>query len=144
MSIIKAITDWLLADSEVAAIIEDRVTPGQPPDPGSTGAFPHVTVRRVSGEDVMTMDGPTKLRWIRVQIDCWSFRYQDCDLLAEAIRGDETNPKLSGYSGTLGDYTVQGCFFDNETDVPYRPRQNAPVGLSQTALDFIVWYRRAS
>lgn len=140
MSILKSLAAWLKADDDVAGIVGDRVFP-QAGRKGSSGAFPRITYSRVSGKDILSHDGPSGTAWIRVQINCFSYRYDDCDSLANAIRGTRADPKLNGYTGTLGDYTVQGIFFENEVDL-YWPPEMGEEGLHQTAVDFVVWYVR--
>lgn len=47
------------------------------------------------------------------QIACWAERQADAESLAEEVR-----LAISGYSGTMGTYTVQACFITNMSNTP--------------------------
>jgi hypothetical protein len=66
----KYLRDFLLADPDVASLVGDRISPnhaGQRPV-----GVPYAVYHRVSTTRWTTLGGPTNVKKVRIQIDCYA------------------------------------------------------------------------
>lgn len=104
----QALASWLLAQLPVAALLGDRLYPLVLPQ---AGGLPAATWQRIGADIEYDLDGPAGLERPLVQIDCWAASFADARGLAGAIR-----EVLHGYSGPMGDLTVQRVVIEREAD----------------------------
>lgn len=127
----EALIAYLLADSGVAAIADDRVFPGRRPQ---GAGLPNVILQRISGAPEYADDGEAGLAGPRFQIDCWAETYTDAKLLARAVTA-----RISAFAGTMGAIEVQHIELEDERDFPLDAGD--PVARPfRTGLDFLVWH----
>lgn len=149
----KAIVLALKSDQGVARLVRNRVYPAKSPQRRSTtsttdaGAFPHVTVTRISTDRIRTNDGQTGLCQVRLQIDCWGLTYEDAKTVAEKVRVSSNNAqRIDGFKNAVmaGLVTVQGCFLEGDRDTYHPPQHADDVGIHQCGMDAIVAFDETS
>lgn len=80
---VKLITDLLIGDSTVAAVVADRVTPLN----RTTGIQPpSLTVQLISTSPTNTLKGDQKLDLERIQVDSWALTYKAAHDLCDIVR----------------------------------------------------------
>ena len=110
MAIEEALRALLLADSDLTALVEERVYPQQTPE---LGKLPAISYFRVSTPREYTYDAPASetLAHPRFQFDCKANDYPTARETAAALYS-----ALSGYAGTIDDVTIQACFERDSRD----------------------------
>lgn len=126
-----AVIAKLLADSGLAALVDNRIYPVARPQ-GSM--LPAITLQTVSNVPVYTNDGEAGIAEARVQIDCWGATYSSVKTVARAVTAS-----LSAFFGTVDGVAFQNVLLDGERD-SRESGSNAPEYLFRTQLDFRVWY----
>lgn len=118
-----AVRSILLADPTVYEIVGTRI---QPAPLSLQCTYPAISYLKVSNPYSRVAGHP------RIQIDCWSKDWTECQTLAKAV---ET--ALDGYSGTVNGVNIEKIipinsqdFYDNETKL-----YNVPC-------DFFIIYRK--
>lgn len=102
-----------------------------PPLPqGVDGAV--AMLSRQTAERDYTFDGPSGLRTMTVQADCWG---SDVQTSEDAL--EDLTPLLVGHAVTVGDYTVQEFRL---LDDGVGPLYEEEVRLYRTSAVFQVWY----
>lgn len=137
MSIEAAVTAWLSAFPAAQKAVGSRIYPQSLPQGAS---FPALTYYRTSHQSLKSLAGLSGLSQARVSVDCWALNYTDAHALADAIRGNKTNPGLDGYRGTVGGVRIQSCFCTNQMDQIERPVHGDEKGVPHCTLDFELWY----
>lgn len=123
----------LLSSAALAAIVSKRIYWVRA-EQGATP--PRIVLHRISGNRDMHMGGPSGLVESRVQFDCYGTSYLSAKGVARAVEA-----LLSGYSGTAGGTTFDGCFLVAERD-QFEDTETADK-LSRVSLDFIIWHKGA-
>lgn len=112
MSVETGLYSHLVADSDIAALVLNRVYPFRVPQ-GAT--LPALTYQRVSTDRRPSLSGPSTSRVkAYFQIDCYSESVSDVRDLATKVR-----LALDGFKGTLGSETGVGgiiCESEREDD----------------------------
>jgi hypothetical protein len=72
---------------------------------------PSIVYNRISGLGDHSIQAPTGLAQVRMQIDAYAQTQGQADELSRLIK-----ERLDGYSGPMGDVTVQGVFYDTMRD----------------------------
>jgi hypothetical protein len=104
-----ALRQFLLEDSTLTiAVGGERIFPVVLPQ-GVTA--PSVVYKRISGVGDHTIQAPTGLAQVRMQIDAYAQTQSDADELSRLIK-----ERLDGYSGPMGNVQVQGVFYDTMRD----------------------------
>lgn len=114
----------LVNAAPVAAIVGTRVYPLVLPQ---GIADPAITYQYITGQSVITTDGPVGLFVGTVQIGCWAPTYLAADALYETVRAF-----LTSYA----DNTSQGIFIDPRPDF----YDNVAKLFRRTA-DFSIWHK---
>lgn len=122
------LTAFLGSQSEVQALVSDRIHPGRLPDKPT---LPAIVYTVVTNETRFTHDGGLPLRHPLVQLDVWSKRAEEAERVEEAV-----TQALNGYKGPMGDvdYTA-GWYLETSTDI-YEQDTN----LHRISMDFRGWY----
>lgn len=98
----------LLADEDVSALIDDRLSPGFLP-PGES--YPAMTYLLVSNGQVRNTQGSEGMEQARYQINCWASTYKQAKELAAAVKAC-----LDNFRGEMGDTAVHAIFWLDEAD----------------------------
>lgn len=95
------------------------------------GAFPAITITKISGVRGYTFQGPDGWAFPRFQVDCWAKSYADLKNIDGLVRA--VCNLLNGYTGTLHNVYIGSLLLMNERDV-YEP----DAELYRTILEFSV------
>lgn len=109
MTIEVALQQYLRAQPAVAALIANRLYPLLLPQPPV--GWPSVTYSCISRYPERDLSGVIYFT-SRFQFSCWSERYGEAKVTAQAIR-----QALEGYTGPLGEFRVLGATMANEIDL---------------------------
>ena len=105
---------FLLADTDVAAIVATRVHQSSVPE--SVDA-PYIWFTRDRSDGPRCLDnGVARTTEQQFSVECIAESLSTSQALADAV-----SDALDGYRGTFGDSTVKGVFVDDQTD-DYIPR----------------------
>lgn len=134
MSINSGLRTLLLADSNIASVVDTRVYPVQLPQ---NPTLPAVTYLAVSGNREVSNSGAQDYGYKRFQIDAWALTQAAALALADLI-----TTRLVGYSGTFDDdnspatsWTIQGAFFAGEREFyESEPKQY------RVSRDYMIWF----
>lgn len=130
MIIEQAIITALLADSALIAVVGQRIYPVLAPQDIEA---PYVVINKISGPRNHSMGGSSHLVNPRFQFSCFATTYAVAKQVSGLIQ-----TVLQGYSGTLGGVggvAVNGCFYEDETDM-----YEDDTKLFHVALDFKLWH----
>lgn len=128
--IVEALRDYVLADATVSGLIGARMYPAiLPQDP----TMPAITYQIISGDSVISHDGPAGLENPTIQIDCWAATYSGMDALFNAVR-----KRLNGASGAFSGVEVQGIFMVRKRDL-----YDDEAKLHRRTADYEVWNSEA-
>lgn len=97
---------------------------------------PCVVMYVVSGTPGYHMQGPDKIKPVRVQFDSQAVLSTEKWAVAEAVEN-----LLSGYRGTVGDTYFSGIFLMMSRDKTEPSTESGTFRVRQ--LDFEIWFRRA-
>lgn len=123
-----ALREFLLSISEISALVGgERIFPVVLQQGVRD---PSIVYTRISGQGDHHMQGASGLARPRVQIDAYAPTPDEAAQLADTVKF-----YLDGYSGPMGNVTVQGVFFDTE-----REDYQADVDLHRVSRDYIVHY----
>ncbi len=131
MTIEQAILTALLADAGLIAVVGERIYPVLAPQ---DVVKPYIVFSKISAPRDHTHDGGSGLVNARFQFSCFATTYQVAKQVAGLIQA-----VLQGYSGTLGGaggVVVNGCFYEDETDL-YEPDS----ALFHVAVDYRLWHQ---
>jgi hypothetical protein len=107
-----ALREFLLGDSNIAALVVARVFPVVLPQGTKLAS---VVYTRISGQGDYTMQGPSGYARPRIQIGAWAPKADDAVILANRVKD-----RLDGYAGAMGSggnvVTVQGVFMSDERE----------------------------
>jgi hypothetical protein len=118
-----AIRSILLADPTVYGLVGTRIQPA--PLPLDT-TYPAISHLKVSDPYSRIVGRP------RIQIDCWSTDWTECQTLAKAVESS-----LDGYSGI-----VNGVNIEIIVPLDYQDFYDNTTKIYQVAYDFKVIYRK--
>lgn len=125
-----ALREFLLGDSNIAAIVVTRVFPIVLPQ-GTK--LPSVVYTRVSGGGDYHMQGASGLARPRFQIAAWAPKADDAVVLANAVKD-----RLDGFCGVMGagaaQVYVQGAFKTDE-----REMYDDAVQMFGVLRDYFIW-----
>lgn len=125
----EALTDHLMAQAGLTALVSNRITWGRRPQ-GS--ALPAVVLHVISRTPQYTMGGASDITSQRIQVDCWGDSYGSAKATARQVTA-----ALSGLKTTVGGVEFLGSFKEGERD---SDEQGEGGGmLSRTSMDFIIW-----
>ena len=132
---------YLAADTDVAALVGTRIYPvddvPQPPNVGSER--PYITHQRISWSGLTTMDGADGLTNVHIQLNCIADTYIDAMTLADKVR-----LALDGYSGAMGDQTVQASFVDDARALGEELPTGKEQGIYAIAVDVEIWWNETA
>jgi len=124
----KGLKDLLIADSNIAAIVGNRVRVGRLPQDSD---FTTVVFRFVASEFATGVGGVNATQLRRVQVDCWGKTPKDADELAQAVHN-----LLDGYRGVLSEgTTVQASLPSGDVDL-----LDEDLKIAGIAVDFNIRY----
>lgn len=116
---------FLLADPSIAAVVVNRVYPGQMPQGVSATS---IVYTRISGGGDYHMQGLSGFARHRYQIDAWALKADSAASLADLIRD-----RIDGYRGAMGAVTVHGIFFQDQ-----REDYDEEAKLHRTGRDYFI------
>lgn len=94
--------------------------------------LPAVMYRKISGQRIRSVDGPSKLARPRFELNAYSESYTAAKNLANELRG-----LLDGFRGVIGAGTiVQNIIFDNDQD-----SFDDDTGYERIIIDVIIWHQ---
>ena len=131
MLIEQALLTQLKTDSAIAALVGTRIYYVISPQDVQK---PYIVISKISAVRVSSHDGSSGLANPRFQISCFALTYKEVKDIAVAVQAE-----LEGYTGTMGGaggVAVNGCFYENETDL-YEEENK----LFHLALDFTLWHQ---
>ena len=117
----------ILADSALAALLGERVYPVRLPQKPS---YPLLLLTRVSDEKDRTLDGTSRLRQARIQIDCKA----ETQVVAAQI-ADELERLLDGKAASGGDTRFASCWITRRDE-----RFEEGTETYRSSLDFEISY----
>jgi hypothetical protein len=131
---VKSVIELLLADTDITALVSQRVWPQSRQQDSD---LPAITVLQVSGAALYADDGDVGLSEQRIQVDAWGATYTAAkDLAAEIFA------TLSAVVDTVaGGVTVRYITQDSEQDLR-EGGGNSSEYLFRTTQDFFVWIER--
>ena len=119
----------LLADAELAGLVEQRVSWGSRP---RTDCLPAVCLHLISGVRQYHLGGSSNLVQSRVQADCWALTYAAATRVSRAVVAD-----LSGLRDPA--MRVQGAFVVDERDLADEGTA-ADELLYRVSVDMMIWH----
>lgn len=128
MTIEAGIYAHLITNSGVAALVATRIYPLLVPQDAT---LPALAYQRISGPRDHSHSGPSGLVFARMQLTYVAASYDGAKSLGEAVRA-----ALDGFSGTMGQVTVDACLMDNERD-DWAVAFEKPV----VRHDYLIWYQ---
>ena len=126
------IRTFLLADTDIAAVVSTRVFGGKVPQ-GTTGAV--IVLRNISGNRHYHLTNEATARESLVQIDCYQSSMTLADALAELVRN-----RLSGYRGAAGSTTVQAATIISERAFREEPQNASDRWIYRSSADYSIIY----
>ncbi|MBV7408203.1 DUF3168 domain-containing protein [Maritimibacter sp. DP1N21-5] len=127
-----ALTSLLLADPDLEALVGTRVHWLTLP-PGEAGA-PYLILQEISEVEPMHLEGPTGLRFARLQTDAWGERLADAVAVADAIED-----LLNGYAAVSGGIRFERITKEMRRDIGPVDADGTRI-LSRVSMDFeVVW-----
>lgn len=128
MSLESDFRSYLLADSNISALVGTRIYGGKLPQDVT---YPAISYARISGERVHKLTGAGDRAVPRIQYDCWAESYTGAKALADLLR-----QRLNGASGTIGSTVVGMSRLDGE-----REFYDDGGVVHRVSLDFFVSYQ---
>lgn len=133
MDIEEGLVAYLNARAAVTALVGNRIYPMLVPQ-GSDN-YPAVTYQIIDASSDVTFDGPSGLAMHWFQVTSWARTY----LAMKAVR-NALYDALSGFKGSMGTVTVQGCFKSGERD-QYDPSPGLETArVYGRQMDFKIWW----
>jgi len=108
-TIAEGLRTLILADTTVSGLIGARMYPVILPQ---AAVMPALTYQYITGDSVLSNDGPTGLEHPFFQVDAWGETYASMNALFEAVR-----ILLNGFQGDAGGVSVQGIFLARKRDL---------------------------
>lgn len=128
MTIEAGIYAHLIGNAGVAALVATRIYPLLVPQDAE---LPAMAYQRISGPRDHAHDGPSGLAMARMQLTFVAASYDGAKTLSEAVRA-----AMDGFSGTMGEVTVDACLLENESD-QWATVLESPV----VRHDYMIWYQ---
>lgn len=116
--------EYLLADTALAALIDNRIYATQGAQHPAT---PYLVYFTVSANETRAHDGPTGNEEYRIQIDIYALTAALCDEIRDLVK-----TRLNGLKTSFTTVRVQKCFFDNEFE-----DYDDTAKLKQKSIDFL-------
>lgn len=137
MSIATAVIGKLTETLSVYQIVADRIYHKRA---FQNSGLPRIVVTTVSDRDGYTLGGSDGLNRARVQVDCYADESEVGATTADDI-ADAVLDLLTGYSGTLGIYTVQGVFRLDRREGQEPRVDGSDEVIDRVSIDLEVHYR---
>ncbi len=132
-SIQGALRTRLTGDATVSQLVSTRVFPvGQIPQ---KAVLPWVTHQRISGGNILSLDGPNDTKNIRMQVNCVAETYAEAVVLADAVKSS-----LNGWERAYSDPNVSSCMMDSENDDFDTPVVDNEQAVNRIMQDYSLWY----
>lgn len=96
---------WALTKPAITDLIVARWYPDELPQ-GAT--VPAVVYELISGDEEGHLGGRVEVSHVRMQLDAIALTRTAAVALADAIRGNDTTPGLSGFRGNMGSVFIEG------------------------------------
>jgi hypothetical protein len=134
MEIEEAIYARLVGDASVAALIGDRLYPGQGEQDSE---LPLAVYQQANQRKLQTLTGVINCNQYTMRLDVWAGTYAEAKAVYHAIRNS-----LVGFQGELGggQVTVLGVFEDGGEDGVEEPVHDEETGLFRAGLNLSIWY----
>lgn len=126
-----ALTARLLADTDLAALVGDRINWLTRPE---EDGLPAITLQVISDPRPQHFDGFQELRETRVQVDVWAQDY------LAALNVTETTIAALASETTTGGTHFRRSFIDSLSDTTERLGQ---ISIYRTTFDIVVWHSPA-
>lgn len=139
MSIEAALTTWLETDPDVSDLTAGRIYPNKRPQ-SSTGDTCCVVYWQSQQSTLRTLTSLSGTANPTYTLDCRGRNYAEVKQLADAIRGNKTNPKLDGFRGVIGGVRIQLAQLVGGGDEAEQPVHGEERGGDHIALEFQLWY----
>jgi Protein of unknown function (DUF3168) len=140
MTVIEGLRAYLLAGTEIAALVATRIYPLRLPqkiDISSGKAA--IVLQRIDEIDDAHLRGPNALKRARIQVDCYAVTHDAATALGALVRR-----RINGFRGSWDDgasppatLTVQAILEEQEAD---RFENEIGGGLCRHMADYIVFY----
>jgi len=132
MLIEQALHDALLADATVTGLVGERVYYGKAKQ---DTVSPYIVITKQSAPRMHSHDGASGLVNARFTFEIYAVSYLSVKTIAAAIQS-----VLQGYSGTMGGaggVYVNGCFYEDETDLSWELESD----LHGLAVNYRLWHQ---
>lgn len=97
----EALRTFLLTDAGIAAVVGDvRISP-PPVKARPNDQFPCITYQEIVGKELESLEGPSSLYQVRLQVNCWDKGFDGADQLRDLVKF-----KLLNYQGLAGSLTI--------------------------------------
>ncbi len=126
----KDLRTYLLDSTAITDVVRNRIFSGYAKQ-GVRGAI--LVIRSISPEHHYTLQAEVSTRLSRVQIDCYDETTRLAEELSEKVRN-----RLSGYSGTAGDITIQSATITSGGPLTEEPRDKSDKWIHRYRLDFAI------
>ena len=125
-----ALVKYLEANPGLTALLSERIYPEPLPQPVGGVTLPAITYTRVSGVPRVAHDGDSNLLNPLYQLKVWSSTKAQSRTIMRLMR-----QALSGYSGLMGDLTIQASFVRADRDLT-----DPDTGLFTPVLEVELWH----
>jgi len=132
MSIESSLRSYLLADSDISALVGDRIYPMTLP---ANSELPAIVYQTISNTREQVMNHKSGIAHPRIQLTCWCDTYSEVKNLAEKVR-----LRCDSIIGTVGSDDALMMIVDDMSDViDIRPtvETNRKYGVR---VDVVIWY----
>lgn len=127
-----ALRTYLLANSEVAALIGTRLYLTRIPENGS---FPCVTFRRAGSGRHQDMRAASGYAEASFDFEIWSDDSEEVEAVCESLR-----QALQGYRGLMDTTPVSRVTLEDEQDFFHPPLSGDDVGVHRTLVRYVIGY----
>jgi hypothetical protein len=127
----------LYFDRELANFIGSILSIAAYPNrlPSAKTSYPLLSYTVVAGDPIVILSGACSLAWVRIQLDCYSTRASEVEVLAEQLRR-----LFQDFAGPMGAITVKNCIA-HQPRTSYTPSVNASdSGIHRFRRDFQFWF----
>jgi hypothetical protein len=140
----QAVYNRLRSDSNVSALVGDRIYPGQAPQ---SSVFPLLVYDTANRKTMRTLTGVVNLNSWSMHLDVWGTDYASVKNTLIAVQGDpESNTGLNGFRGSLesGQIQVRGIFMDDADESAESPIHAEENGLFRAGMNLSIWWGHGS
>lgn len=122
MTLEEALVSFLLADTAVTGLIDERLSPWS----GQGEGLPRVAYDYVSTQDDRSVFGSTDQPVVQIRFLCLGNTQAEARAVAKALResrGGQGGKRLKEFQGSMAGLWVQSCSLENESDVDVQSQQ---------------------